>query len=312
MDKSWHILGAGALGSLYAAFLASAGADVTIVERRRNRQGKHKDEREDQRREFSVASPIAALHREFSIKTSQADDHPEIKHLLVATKSYDAVTAVSSVRHRLTSTSDVVLMSNGSGYQYQVAQAVSMPRYFYCLSTEGANWHSANALIHAGSGTSRLGSPDHQPPPEWLTLWEHAIPGACWEHDIGSALWMKLIINATINPITAIAGSHNGDLNTDTALSTKVTDLCKELSALTTASAYPQLAHGLENEVRKVITGTANNRSSMLQDIEAGRRTEIQHINGYVTAEAKRLGVGTPLNDALVRAVAELESAAKK
>ncbi|MEP4485705.1 2-dehydropantoate 2-reductase [Marinobacter alexandrii] len=308
MDNSWYILGAGALGSLYAAFLASAGADVTIVERSTNRQGKPNGGRLAPERKFSVASSVDAINRAFSINTSQADNHSEIKHLLVATKSYDAVAAVSSVRHRLTRTSDVVLMSNGSGYQHQIAKAVSEPRYFYCLSTEGANWRSANALIHAGSGKSRLGGVDHTHPAEWFPFWERAIPGASWEDDIESALWMKLVINAAINPISALGGVQNGELTSDPALSTKVANLCAELSALTGASAYPQLAGDLESEVRKVIAGTASNRSSMLQDIEAGRPTEIDFINGYVSAEARRLEIPTPLNDALVGAIVELES----
>lgn len=309
MSEPWHILGAGALGSLYAAFLDSAGANVTIVERSAGRQSK----RATRKREFSVSSPMDAIQREFRINTSYATDHSEIKRLLVVTKSYDAVAAVSSVRHRLTISSDVVLMSNGSGYQHEVARAVSEPRYFCCLSTEGANWRCANQLIHAGTGTgtSRLGSIYHHPPPDWLPLWQEAIPGTCWEEDIESALWMKLIINAVINPISALAGTQNGELNSDPVLSTKVANLCKELSALTRASAHRQLADTLETEVRKVIAGTANNRCSMLQDIEAGRPTEIEFINGYISAEAKRLEVATPLNDALVSAIASLEADTK-
>ena len=308
MSETWHILGAGALGSLYAAFLASAGADVTIVERSADTQGKPAGETATGTREFSVSSPVAAIQRGFCINTSPADEGSEIKRLLVATKSYDAVAAVCNVRHRLTGTSDVVLMSNGSGYQQEVAQAVSKPRYFYCLSTEGSNWRCANALVHAGSGTSRLGSIDHQRAPDWLPLWQHAIPGTRWEEDIESALWMKLVINAVINPITALTGTRNGELNSDPVLSAKVANLCKELSALTLASAHRQLADTLESEVRKVIAGTANNRSSMLQDIAAGRPTEIEFINGYISAEAKRLGVATPLNDALASDIAALET----
>ena len=308
MSEPWHILGAGALGSLYAAFLASAGANVTIVERNADRQDKPAGNTAPGTRKFSVSSPVAELQREFCINTSRADDRSEIKRLLVVTKSYDAVAAVSSVRHRLTDTSDVVLMSNGSGYQQEVAQTVSKPRYFYCLSTEGANWRCANALLHAGSGTSRLGSTDQHGAPDWLPLWQHAIPGTRWEEDIEGALWMKLIINAVINPITALAGTQNGELNSDPVLSAKVASLCKELSVLTLASAHPQLAGTVEREVRKVIAGTASNRSSMLQDIAAGRPTEIEFINGYISAEAKRLGVATPCNDALASDIAALEA----
>ena len=100
-------------------------------------------------------------------------------------------------------------------------------------------------------------------------------------------------------------------MNSDPVLSAKVANLCKELSVLTRASAHPQLADTLESEVRKVIVGTANNRSSMLQDIAEGRPTEIKFINGYISAEAKRLEVAAPLNDALASAIAALEAEAK-
>ena len=80
---------------------------------------------------------------------------------------------------------------------------------------------------------------------------------------------------------------------------------------LTLASAHPQLADTVEREVRKVIAGTSTNRSSMLQDIAAGRPTEVGFINGYISAEAKRLEVATPHNDALASAIAALEAETK-
>jgi len=298
------------MGSLYAAYLASAGVNVTIIERCTDQQDDLAAKHSLQKRKFSVSSELAAINRTFSVNASCGGERSEIKRLIVATKSYDALSAVYSVRHRLTQHSDVVLMSNGSGYQHDVAEAIPIPRYFCCLSTEGSNWRSKNSLQHAGSGRSRLGSKNSQPAPQWLHLWQSAIPGTQWEDDIESALWMKLIINAVINPITALAGTPNGALNTDAALSAKVTNLCVELSALTQASAHPQLASDLEREVRRVIAGTASNRSSMLQDIAAGRPTEIKFINGYISAEAKRLEIAVPLNDALASAIVALEDTA--
>lgn len=308
MSDTWHILGAGALGSLYAAFLDSAGAQVTILERSQYRRGRLVDMSNTGPREFAVSSSVESLQRKFRINTSRSDDQSAIQQLLVATKSYDVVTAVTSVRHRLSDTSDVVLMSNGLGYQHEVAQAVPGPRYLNCLSTEGANWHSKMALMHVGPGTSRLGATDHQGAPGWLRLWQEAIYGTHWEPDIDSALWLKLIINAVINPITALTEQRNGELNSDPILSSQVANLCTELAALTRASVHSHLAETLESEVRKVITGTANNRSSMLQDITAGRPTEIDFINRHLSLEAKRLGVPVPLNDALCNAVFALES----
>jgi 2-dehydropantoate 2-reductase len=308
VSERWHILGAGALGSLYAAFLERAGATVSILERSRDHLGQPVKDRQAHRREFNVISSIVSLQREYSFSTSRTADRSMIKRLLVATKSYDAATAVASVRHRLGKDSDVVLMSNGLGYQQEVAQAVPGPRYLYCLSTHGANWLSQHTLVHAGSGTSRLGAADSQRAPKWLALWEQAIPGTSWEPDIGSALWLKLIINAVINPITALTGKANGALNSDPALSSQVENLCSELSALTRATPYGHLAETLESEVRKVIAGTANNRSSMLQDITAGRPTEIQFINGYLAMQAKQLGLDAPLNEALYGAIAKLEA----
>jgi 2-dehydropantoate 2-reductase len=127
--------------------------------------------------------------------------------------------------------------------------------------------------------------------------------------DIETLLWDKLMINAGINPLTALLRVPNGALP----------DLPEAWSLAAAAAAEVQAvarAQGLNltgdpaARLLQVCTATARNRSSMLQDVQAGRPTEIESLNAQVTARGAALGVATPVNDLLTRLIRSLEASA--
>ena len=127
-----------------------------------------------------------------------------------------------------------------------------------------------------------------------------------WDPEIDQALWLKLAINCAINPLTALHGCLNGEL-AQAGLSARVTTLCDEIIEISTAAGYAEVTADLHHQVARVIAATAANRSSMLQDVAAGRRTEIDYITGYLLRAAHRHGVAAPHNEALLRSVLELD-----
>lgn len=124
--------------------------------------------------------------------------------------------------------------------------------------------------------------------------------------DIASVVWRKLAVNCAINPLSALAGVANGALLEHPGWRAQLEAAAGEAAAVAAAlgialDADP-VALALETAHR-----TAGNRSSMLQDLERGVPTEIAAINGAVAALGRRLGVATPVNDALIRAIQERE-----
>ena len=125
--------------------------------------------------------------------------------------------------------------------------------------------------------------------------------------DVRGVVWNKLLINIGINAITALSGIKNGqllDLEITRELSRRAVE---EAMAVARAQQIEIKADAVE-VVYKVAEATAANRSSMGQDVDNKRQTEIAAINGFIVQEAKRLGIDAPINFALTSLIETLQS----
>lgn len=278
-EAAWYILGAGSVGSLFAAYLQRGEANVTLLPRDATDPGKR------------VISNGPA-DGSYTFSCSRPSDAGRIDALLVTTKAYDVFSALQSVRHRLHEDTTILLLVNGMGLLEALAPLELAGNFYLATTTEGVHRSDVTHLVHAGSGITRVGGQGDQAP-DWFPLWQAGIPNCHWESDIEAAMWLKLAINCAINPLTALDGCRNGELLQRQAL---VAELCTEIAAVCLAAGYDQLARELEERVFEVIRGTAANRSSMLQDVTAGRRTEIDYLTGYLVDQAEALNIEVPAN----------------
>ena len=280
----WHVLGAGSLGTLWAARLARAGIPVTLLLRNRERLASYR-----QGGGLTlVENGQASL---YPVPAQSVDDHTPIRLLLVACKAYDAETAVASVAQRLSSDAEVVLLQNGLGSQDAVAARLPRARCIPASSTEGAFRDGDFRVVFAGHGHTWLGDPQNPTPPAWLDDLHAAGISLQWTPDILSRLWRKLALNCAINPLTVLHDCRNGGLLEHPA---EVATLCAELSLLLGVCGQPAAAEQLAEEVQRVIKATAANYSSMHQDVSQGRRTEISYLIGHACAVAQRHGCAVP------------------
>ncbi len=118
---------------------------------------------------------------------------------------------------------------------------------------------------------------------------------------------MKLLVNCGINPLTAVSGVPNGAL-------LEIRELKRTMERAVLEAATVAAAEGIEvapdeavAQTAEVARRTAKNRSSMLTDVEHGRRTEIDAITGYVVARAKAHGLEVPVSETLMSLVRGLE-----
>ena len=285
----WHVLGAGAMGCLFASFLRAAGQETTLV--LRESPGANEVILKLERDESTDEIPLAVC---------TAADPGSISHLLVSTKAYDVHQAVMGVAHRLDHNSKVLLMTNGMGLLEELHSDLPWLDIYQGATTEGAYrvapWH----ICHAGRGQTRMGQTGMREPPDWFTSWRCALATCTWNADIDAALWRKLTINCAINPLTAVHRCSNGELTRRAELTAELSLLCGEIARVSTAAGYPAIADQLETTVMEVVANTANNRSSMLQDVLQGKPTEIDYITGHLVKVAGRYQVPTPLNNALL------------
>jgi 2-dehydropantoate 2-reductase len=118
--------------------------------------------------------------------------------------------------------------------------------------------------------------------------------------DVERVVWAKLAANCAINPLTALRGIPNGAVLADPDLRRTMREAAREVAAVAAARGL-DLGPDAAAHAERVAEATADNRSSMLQDLERGAVTEIDALNGAVAREGRRLGVPTPVNDGLWR-----------
>jgi 2-dehydropantoate 2-reductase len=124
--------------------------------------------------------------------------------------------------------------------------------------------------------------------------------------EIWPAVWRKIATNAAVNPTTALLGCVNSDLLRDVAAARIADGLAREVARVATAAGTPMREDDAVQWWREMARLTGPNRSSMLQDVEAKRQTEIDAICGAVHREGQRGGVEAPLNQAMTLLVSAL------
>lgn len=296
----WHILGAGAIGCLWACHLSINRVPVHLVLRNQQRL----DNFCNQIR-LSGQTDNATL----TLTVQSSCDTDPIHHLLVTTKSYDTAAAIKSIQHRLTPSSIIVLLQNGMGQQRQTSELLPDAAIYGATTTEGAFQQPPDQLIHAGCGESWIGPMNDRAYRRGSSALSELLKlklKTGYDVDIEQRLWQKLAINAAINGLTAQHQCQNGELVRINAYHDEMTQLCHEVEAVAQALKQPLFERPLIEKAGEVAIATAKNYSSMLQDVRHHRRTEIDYINGYIVQKARQLGIDTPLNQALIRTIKNL------
>ena len=124
--------------------------------------------------------------------------------------------------------------------------------------------------------------------------------------DAWPAVWRKIVTNAAVNPLSALIRRTNAELLADPSASRVADCLAREVARVATASGVRIDEDEAVKQWRAMAALTGANRSSMLQDVEAGRPTEVDAISGAVAREGERHGVAAPLNQAMTVLVASL------
>ena len=278
MSTTWHVLGAGSLGTLWATRLARAGLPVRLILRDQTRL-----------QAYQAAGGLTLVEQGQSslqaIPGETCESPAPIHRLLLACKAYDAEAAVANIAPRLAQGAELILLQNGLGSQDAVAARVPQARCIAASSTEGAFRDGDWRVVFAGHGYTWLGDSSHPTPPIWLDeLSASGIPHE-WSTQILTRLWRKLALNCAINPLTVLHDCRNGGLQQHQC---EVATLCAELSELLQCCGQPTAAQNLQQEVERVIQATAANYSSMHQDVASQRRTEISYLLGYACQAAAR------------------------
>jgi len=284
------VFGAGALGSLYGGLL-SEDHDVTLVGRQEhvdavNGSGLH------------ISGLREGVYRPKARTSAEGLGTQDL--VLVTVKAYDTRTAVREVEAMVGEGTAVVSLQNGLGNSEILGRSFG-PRVIMGVPFMGVTFSRPGHVCLAGLGETVMGSPSGQ---HGLAIRVSETLSAVGlstrvSANIFPEIWMKAIVNASINPITALVRRENGCICQQRELRELSKAVCQEC---TKAAEANRIALGRGDPFDKVVEVarmTARNRSSMLQDVERGKRTEIDAINGALAEAGESRGLSMPVNRAL-------------
>ena len=293
------ILGTGALGGVIAGCLADTEAELVCVSRGRTAE--------------ILQSGLTIFTPEGSVEMIPGDRYSVIDSesgplnenmcnscdvVIIAGKA-DSTSALSSIAEDIVADGGfVVSIQNGLGNAGIIASRVGWRRVVGGSTTHSA-WRDGEGGVHwTGRGSFLIGSMDRSDPKpiesEFVSLLQEAGLNPVWSSEINKEIWRKLMVNVAINPICAIAGIRNGGLLEIPELWAQSLEAMREAESVARASGVELGAIDIEDYLKKVVTSTAENRVSMLQDLMAGRRTEIDVICGAVISKGEECGVRPP------------------
>ncbi|MGD9093637.1 MAG: 2-dehydropantoate 2-reductase [Anaerolineales bacterium] len=285
------IVGTGAMACLFAARLAAVGVRVTML--------------------GTWQVGLAAL-KEHGVTVVDGDGpgkpYPvevisdpaqctSTRQALVLVKSWQTQRAAHQLAVCLDPDGVVLTLQNGLGNRESLAQVLGSQRVALGVATLGATLIGPGLVRPAGDGVISLGAHARLSPlSDLLRGARFVVENA---PDPGALLWGKLVINAAINPITALLDVPNGDLLSKPAARTLLATATREAASVAVAQGvrlpYPDPVVATETIARR----TATNRSSMLQDVSRGAPTEIDAICGALVRAGEKTGVPTPVNRTL-------------
>ncbi|MBM4301753.1 MAG: 2-dehydropantoate 2-reductase [Deltaproteobacteria bacterium] len=292
------VLGPGALGCLMAALFREAGADVSLVDYRPERvarlrlQGIQVHTLEGGR--LVIKAPIGL--------------GPEVGPCdltIVAVKAYQTETAARTLPGLMSQGGMALTLQNGLGNLESIARIVGPERLLAGVGLLGVTRQDEGRIIYAGRGIIYIGAPSGSRVSRGevaavVNLFRRAGLSCQPREDIQAVLWEKLVINVGINPLTALLRVPNGVLLQLPEAWEVAVAAAQEAQTVAQAAGIT-LSGDPAARLRQVCTDTAANRSSMLQDILAGRPTEIEALNAQVATQGRALGLPTPVNDLLTR-----------
>ena len=284
------VAGAGSIGCYAGGCLALAGRRVTLLARPRLVEaicqgGLRVSDLEARDRQVrsdalsATADPVAAL--------SSADV------ILVTVKSGATVGMAGLIAAHAPEHAVVVSLQNGVDNGERLAAIIGRPvvpvAVYVATAMEGAGH-----VRHHGRGDLILGTGGEAVAAHLIAA---GIPATVSDR-VRDALWTKLAINCAWNALSALGGQPYGRLFASEGVAAVLADVTAECLAVAGASDV-RLPEDMLAQVRAIAATMAGQRSSTAQDLARGRRTEIDHLNGFVVRAGERLGIPTPANRVL-------------
>jgi 2-dehydropantoate 2-reductase len=296
------IMGAGAMGSLFGGLLTLSGEDVWLVDIWKD----HID---------AIRSKGLGVEDRGEIQTIQINATTDVASIgkadlvIFFVKTYHTEKAVRDALVLQKEDTIFLTLQNGLGNEEVICQQVDRKKVLLGVTNHGATLLGPGYIRHAGREKTSIGELDGRVT-DRVTRIIQMFCKAGIETEVSSNIhdlvWAKLFVNIGMNALTALTGFKNGQL-------LDYSETLGLMEALVSEAVEVASRKGIQIEgspiekVKAVAEATRENRSSMGQDFDYKRRTEIDAINGAVVREAEHLGIPAPFNRAVTDLVKVIE-----
>ena len=299
------IVGTGAVGGFFGALLARAGRDVVFLARGANLAALRE-------RGLTVESVDGDFHLAPVQATDTLADIAPFELVLVSVKSYDTAAVAAEIRPAVTPDTIVLSLQNGVDNESLLARLLGLPPLLGAMTQVGAELVAPGVVRHVAEGTIFFGEASGDESPRAHRLRELFTAAGIRHHltsDIERMLWDKLAWNAAHNAVTALTRTTAGDAARIAATAAVLRDAMLEVIAVARAQGIMLEAERIEPILAFSRERLGALRTSMLQDLERGRRLEHEALNGAVLRFGEAAGVPTPVNRTLYGLLVALDPA---
>ena len=299
------ILGAGALGTLLGARLSKTDARVSFL-------STNTDHIQAIRQGGLVIEELDGSTQPYAVPAY--DDPRSIEAapdlVLVVVKTYSIEAAVSGIIEQCSPNTLFLTLQNGIGNWERIAHLVGRQSVQVGTTAQGSTLVAPGRVRHGGNGPTFIGEPQGPPTPRIESVVE-LFHRAGFKAEAGDRMeqliWEKLQVNVGINAITALTGIRNGFIAA-TAVARELCRAAVEEAMLVARAKGFEISEDMVERVLVIAQATARNRSSMGQDVDYRKQTEIDAINGAIVAFGERAHIPTPVNRTLTQLVKTLEA----
>ncbi|MBU4252225.1 MAG: 2-dehydropantoate 2-reductase [Candidatus Omnitrophica bacterium] len=298
------VVGPGAIGCLFAAYLAKSKEEVWLLDKNKERAAKIN--------ECGISLEGASGSWQVKVKaTANPADIGKADLIIICVKSFHTKLTIEQIKPLLSDETKILTLQNGIGNVEIISESAGEERVIAGVTNEGSTLIDIGKIRHAGRGETIIGTIDGKTPVQMRAIREllNKVGFECkMSRDIKSLLWSKLIINVGINALSAITRLPNGKLIEYEGTRRILRDAVTEAARIAKRKRIKLIFDDPLAKVEAVCEGTQGNLSSMLQDVLRKKRTEVDFINGVIVRLGQELGIDVPTNKFLLDLVKTIES----
>ena len=297
------ILGAGAMGCLFAALLSRANT-VRLADPNLKKLAVLKE------KGVTVLEPDGSSFTAYpGLRTPEDASGRPPELLLIFVKSSAEREALAAVRPSLGPDTLLLTLQNGMGHEKAMEEAAARSRILLGATQHNASLQSVGVVRHGGAGYTQIGALEGAPEKAEAVAAAFRAAGieTTVRSDVRAAIWRKLFMNASASALTGVFRCPLGEVAENPHIWTLCQKLIGEAVAVAGAEGHVFDPEEITEEIRSHLLRSAGGITSVYADLAAGRRTEADAITGAVAALGRQLGVGVPVSETVTEIIHAME-----